>query len=678
MSVFAEEALKTRRLTFLYGSETGTAEDVALGMYQAAVGFGFTNVHLNTLDSYDIAHLPSADVVIFIVATAGDGEVPGNMRKFWKFLLQKSLAKDCLQNVSTAVFGLGDTSYEKFNAAARKLNARLKQLGSMEVLPLGVGDDSAAYSYLPSLDEWVSSLFGKLAGVTKMPESSPSSSSSSVEMYTVETSNATSVILEHQSRGFGYSFPNPDKCKSYLQRPLELRTKLNKRITNATWNQDVRHIEFEVNREELAKQLLEQGNGTTEPTSAMYSVGDVGVIYPHNMPSYIARMLRLIQQQDATIVESTWLRIRRTNADDLRCIYLPCQIANGECSVSELLTRILDIQGTPRRRFFSLLSKYAIEEEERDKLVELSAAEGTDLYYDYCLREKRNYVEILEDFKSARPPLKALLEMIPLLQPRQYSIASSPLAHPGELHFCVAVEKKRTRRGRMHAGLCSTYLSALREGDMVSLWIKDGSYRIPPVDVPSLFVGPGTGIAPIRGIVHERVAECARAARIHDSATPGTGSNVSTVMVFFGCRKQGEDYLYGEEWSGLAGSESTLAINDPSDHPTGSRAVSSDHISHGAEAIHSKTYSFIPAFSQDQEEKVYVTHKIREHSAAVYEVLSKGGNIFIAGSAKNMPKDVRKAIVDVVVKHADVSIESADMMLKRMEARGMYLVEAWS
>jgi sulfite reductase alpha subunit-like flavoprotein len=102
----------------LYGSEFGTAEDVAFKLYRQS-RLVFKNVRFSTMDDYDIVQLPTEKFVVFVCSTTGDGEAPSNMQRFWKFLLRKVLDSSSLVNLRFAVFGLGDSSYEKFNASAR-------------------------------------------------------------------------------------------------------------------------------------------------------------------------------------------------------------------------------------------------------------------------------------------------------------------------------------------------------------------------------------------------------------------------------------------------------------------------------------------------------------------------------------------------------------------------------
>jgi sulfite reductase alpha subunit-like flavoprotein len=112
------EEFRPSSFLVLYGSETGTAEEVAFKIHRHFSQRRLT-FSISSLDEYDVSKLPSETCILWVVATAGEGEVPSNMKKFWNFLLRRNLSSDSLKGVSCAVFGLGDSSYEKFNSAAR-------------------------------------------------------------------------------------------------------------------------------------------------------------------------------------------------------------------------------------------------------------------------------------------------------------------------------------------------------------------------------------------------------------------------------------------------------------------------------------------------------------------------------------------------------------------------------
>ena len=269
------------------------------------------------------------------------------------------------------------------------------------------------------------------------------------------------------------------------------------------------------------------------------------------------------------------------------------------------------------------------------------------------VRERRNHVEVLTEFPSARPPLSRLLEVISPLQPRHYSIASSSALDSCKVDLCVAVEETTTPYRRKRSGLCSSYLANLRVGDEVVLWLREGSFKNPGPQTPLIMVGPGTGVAPMRALMHER--------QMYSRAS---SEQVSRTFLFFGCRKQLRDYLYGAEWEAL-GSE---------DDKRGGRA--DEHF------FSDGSYSITTAFSQDgspKEGKTYVMHKMRLHEEAVFTALyHQNGHFYVAGSARRMPADVRKELVALVSRQGECSTDDAERFVKSLERTGRYKVEAWS
>ncbi len=214
-------------------------------------------------------------------------------------------------------------------------------------------------------------------------------------------------------------------------------------------------------------------------------------------------------------------------------------------------------------------------------------------------------------------PLEWLLQTVPRLQPRSFSIASSQKAHPNEAHITVAVVKWATPFKRERHGLCSSWLASLNPNQgkiFVPIWFTSGAIKLPPPSVPLILVGPGTGCAPFHAFVEERVTILSRGDTV-----------VAPVLFFFGCRKQAKDFLYEEDW--LAWS-------------TGKNVLSND-VGGG----------FFVAFSRDQSEKVYVQHKICEQVAPTY-LISAERDPFDDAFATPEPFDMilclwMKAIVSV-------------------------------
>ncbi|XP_010013813.1 PREDICTED: NADPH-dependent diflavin oxidoreductase 1, partial [Nestor notabilis] len=203
------------------------------------------------------------------------------------------------------------------------------------------------------------------------------------------------------------------------------------------------------------------------------------------------------------------------------------------CSIRYLVTHYLDISCVPRRSFFQLLSCFSTSELEREKLQEFSSAQGQEELYSYCNRPRRTTLEVMWDFPHttcAIPP-DYLLDLIPRIRPRAFSIASSML-------ILMAVVRYKTRLSKPRRGLCSTWLASLNpdQGDVwVPLWVKKGGLKFPSEpDTPVIMIGPGTGVAPFRAAIQERVAQ-------------GQRGN----CLFFGCRQKSKDFYCQAEWEEL-------------------------------------------------------------------------------------------------------------------------------
>lgn len=150
-----------RKLNILYGSQTGTAQDVAEYIWRESKKYHFVGTVL-PMDEYDVKSLIQEQFVIFVCSTTGQGNEPDNMKEFWKFILRKSLPKDSLCGLSYAVLGLGDSSYSQFNFVAKRLNRRLQQLGAVQIIPVGLCDDQHDLGPSAVYISWINDLWEKM------------------------------------------------------------------------------------------------------------------------------------------------------------------------------------------------------------------------------------------------------------------------------------------------------------------------------------------------------------------------------------------------------------------------------------------------------------------------------------------------------------------------------------
>lgn len=300
-----------------------------------------------------------------------------------------------------------------------------------------------------------------------------------------------------------------------------------------------------------------------------------------------------------------------------------------------LLSRYLDIASVPRRSFFELLACLSPHELEREKLLEFSSAQGQEELYEYCNRPRRTIVEVLCDFPhtAAAVPPDYLLDLIPALRPRAFSIASSLQAQPCRLQILVAVVQYRTRLKEPRRGLCSSWLASLDPAQgaaRVPLWVQPGSFTFPDSPgTPVIMVGPGTGVAPFRAAIQERVAR-------------GQKGN----FLFFGCRRQDQDFYWEAEWRTLEDSG---------------------------------FLTLVTAFSREQEQKVYVQHRLRESGPLLWELLDRQhAHFFLAGNAKLMPAAVSEALTSIFQEQGGLSGPEAAAFLARLQRTQRFQMETWA
>ena len=268
--------------------------------------------------------------------------------------------------------------------------------------------------------------------------------------------------------------------------------------------------------------------------------------------------------------------------------------------------------------------------------------------------ERRTLLEFLDDFPSVAVPLGWLLQTAPRLRPRLFSIASSRAADgPDTVHLTVTRAAWTTPYGRARNGLCSTALTSAFTfvGARLAARVVKGAAAFPDDSQPVVAVCTGSGVAPVRAMVRQRDARLASDA----------GGTVAPTLVFFGCRHASRDFLYADEWAELE-RRGTLRGNDANES---SELPDADRM-------------FVPVFSRDGHRKRYVSHAVRERSRSVWEILRRERSaIVVCGSSGAMPEDVHESLVDVCAREGGMDDAQARAFLRRMDARGGYVVEAW-
>ncbi|MBI3878001.1 MAG: sulfite reductase subunit alpha [Verrucomicrobia bacterium] len=238
----------------------------------------------------------------------------------------------------------------------------------------------------------------------------------------------------------------------------------------------------------------------------------------------------------------------------------------------------------------------------------------------------REVIDMLHAHPSAKFAPAEFVALLKKLQPRLYSIASSPKAHGGQVHLCVGVLRYDSL-GRARKGVCSTFLAErVPAGGAVPVFIHSNKNFRPPAnpDAPMILVGPGTGVAPFRAFLEERRAVGAK------------GEN----WLFFGDQRVATDYLYREEIETMQ-RDGTLAQLDT-------------------------------AFSRDQAEKIYVQNRMLEHARDIFAWIEDGAHFYVCGDASRMAKDVEASLHEIIAQAGGKTSEQAAEYVRVMKSSGRY------
>lgn len=375
--------------------------------------------------------------------------------------------------------------------------------------------------------------------------------------------------------------------------PFPARLAENRRLSKPGSAKDTRHFVVNI-----------AGSGLS------YKAGDSLGVFPTNRVEVVEEILQHLHATGAELVSPVMLKLAHP---------LPLR---------EALLRRLALSG-PTKKFIETLAARATNPAEKAKLEPLLAPEAKEQLAQF--QHEHEFVDLLADFPSAKFTPQEFVDFLRKLMPRLYSIASSSKVYPEEVHLTVAAVRYETN-GRPRFGVCSTFLAdrvALHETP-VPVFVSD-SHFCPPADGARdvIMVGPGTGIAPFRAFVQERVA------------TGASGRN----WLFFGDQKRATDFLYEEEWLELQ-AQSRLARLDL-------------------------------AFSRDQAEKIYVQDRMRQAGAELWAWLRGGAHFYVCGDAKRMAKDVDAALHEIVAQHGHLDAAAAADYVKALKKEHRYLRDVY-
>ncbi|KAK9381984.1 uncharacterized protein V2V93DRAFT_366121 [Kockiozyma suomiensis] len=630
-----------RQVVVFYGSQTGTAEDYASRLAKEGHSrFGLKTM-VADLDDYDLEDLdtfPSDKLAMFVMATYGEGEPTDNAAPFFEFITDDSPAfsdpedDDApLAKLNYVAFGLGNSTYEHYNAVIKILDENLTKLGGRRVGDLGMGDDGAGtleedfLSWKDKMWEDVGAMIGleereaTYEPVLNVSELEDLSSNDD----TVYVGEFNQYHLENKVDSKTHSASNP------FIAPVTVATELfNSKSRNCL------HVELDLSGSNLK-----------------FTTGDHIAVWPQNSEREIDRFLTVFGLKD-----------KRDAVIDVTTIDPTAKVPFPTPTTYDAVIRYhLEISGVVSRQFLITLIGFAPTEESKAELTRIGGSK--EVFAEVVTQKHLNIAQVLQSLSDGvawtNVPFSLIIETINHIQPRYYSISSSAYIDKTKPTITAVVESIERGEGEdVFKGISSNYLLDLKykkdgientmpsavtyaiegprkkySGFKIPVHIRHSNFKLPSNPAtPIIMVGPGTGVAPFRAFIHERAAQTE------------AGVSVGESVLFFGSRNSTEDFLYKEEWEAIA---------------------------------KKMPFTLITAFSREGATKVYVQHRLAENAELVNKLLLQGAYFYVCGDAARMAKDVSAGLAKIISTQRGISEKQGEDIVKSMRSQNTYQEDVW-
>jgi cytochrome P450 / NADPH-cytochrome P450 reductase len=650
-----------RHIVIAYGSNFGSNKELAERFAERSLYQGYS---CDVITLNELAESPprTAPWLLVLMTSTYTSNPPTNAAGFKAWLERTEPGTPMWRNCSYLVWGLGNTQWNAFLAFPRYVQKKLSDLGATPLADFGYGDVGSP-TWETSHAEWHERVWPALLELSGARPTEAAAAREAAKQATAGalTSTNSSIAMQRSlaedapaaaSRGEGGAAARSSSMSSVMRRMAtgsRLWTRGGGSATSAGRTQP---------RAFLAPTVLTNAVGMTTgqarvlacrdllppesqkrtrhlelalPPGVSYRAGDHLGICPQNGSEQVERLAqRLGAAPDGLFMVPKTMKVRA----------VPKGVV---LQVRNVLTNLVDITGRPTVALVDLLLDKVTDQSQWSKLMQvktvLQAPEGPASPLRTAISAGGfDLLALLDECSSCRLNIYDLLQVAQPLRPRYYSTSSSPRVHgDGIAHVTVGLDAVPVPGipGREFSGMSSRYVHGLREGDRVNVFhdSADGFHLQDDVSKPMVFLSAGTGFAPMRAFLWERLA------------MRRSGVALGEAALFNGIRSRGVDYIYSGEVDQFA-SAGVL-----------------DHV-------------HIAASRESPGSRAYVQDRVREHGALVWRLLSDGGYVYVCGS-QPMRAAVRSALVDAVAEHGSLPPEGAEAYLADMETTERYRPDLW-
>jgi NADPH-ferrihemoprotein reductase len=529
-----------------YGSQTGTAEDYAGRLAKEGHSRFGLNTMVADLEDYDFDNLdkfPDDKLAVFVLATYGEGEPTDNAVEFYEFMGSEDISfseggtadDKPLSNLKYVAFGLGNNTYEHYNSMVRNVDKYLTKLGATRLGAAGEGDDGAGTMEEDFL-AWKEPMWADVCEKMNLEERE------AVYEAVFEITERDDLSAEDDTVYLGE--PNKNHLEGSQKGPFNANNPFIAPIVESselftTPERNCLHMEISI-----------QGSNLS------YTTGDHIAIWPTNAGREVDRFLNILG-----------LTEKRHNVVAVKGLDPTAKVPFPSPTTYDAIARYhMEISAPVSRQLVSGIAQFAPSENIKAEMIKLGS--DKDHFYSQVTDRALNLAQLLEISSNGEPwskiPFSLMIEGLVKIQPRYYSISSSSYVQKDKISITAVVESTQ-KEGAPHIlkGVTTNYLLALKQkqhgdpdpdphglkyaitgprnkydGIHVPVHVRHSNFKLPSdPSKPIIMVGPGTGVAPFRGFLQERAAQAE------------AGQTVGKTVLFFGCRKQSEDFLYQHEWN---------------------------------------------------------------------------------------------------------------------------------